>query len=393
MITLKEFQDYIDSFNKEKGQYTINELLSIGVKFKELPLKQRNWESLHQLLGVYNMSAEAYRKRVERYIRCNPDKIEPKVEGDIFRNDYLEKQKVRDWYNAYRRDIRQESRVENLIDEIKNAANKFEPLKIDIKPNNYVYKDDVEAIALLSDWHIGQYSNNFYNKYDQDIAVERVNKLTENLIHYCKLNKVKTLHVLNLGDLIEGLINTNARIEQQMDVAEQLMFAGELLANCLLHLSNNLNHVTYRSVTDNHSRLIPDKRQHIEKENLYRIIDWFIKERLKNSSVEFIEDNIDIGFGLFELKNGMKIAFMHGHEDQKCKILQNVVGATREWIDVVCCGHYHNSAEHTYQGMKLYVNGSLCGTGPYALKNRLFARPNQKLLIFDDNITDIDINL
>ena len=43
--------------------------------------------------------------------------------------------------------------------------------------------------------------------------------------------------------------------------------------------------------------------------------------------------------------------------------------------------------------MKLYVNGSLCGTGPYALKNRLFARPNQKLLIFDDNITDIDINL
>ena len=191
MITLKEFQDYIDSFNKEKGQYTINELLSIGVKFKELPLKQRNWESLHQLLGIYNMSAEAHRKRVERYIRCNPDKIEPKVEGDIFRNDYLEKQKVRDWYNAYRRDIRQESRIENLVDEIKNAANKFRPLKIDIKHNNYVYKDDVEAIALLSDWHIGQYSNNFYNKYDQDIAVERVNKLTENLIHYCKLNKVR----------------------------------------------------------------------------------------------------------------------------------------------------------------------------------------------------------
>lgn len=388
MIDKTEFESFVESFQKEPGKYTIQQLMEIGAKFKELPLKERNWEELHKRLGIYNFSAQAYRHRVERYLRKNESN-----EGKEYREAYTEKQKVRDWYNAYRRDIREEVRIENLKDEIKFAAEKFGKLEIAIKPNDYVYRDSVEAIALLSDWHIGQYSNNFYNKYDQDIAVERVNKLTENLIHYCKLNKVETLHVLNLGDLIEGLINTNARIEQQMDVAEQLMFAGELLANCLLQLSNNLNHVTYRSVTDNHSRLIPDKHQHIEKENLYRIIDWFIKERLKNSSVEFIEDNIDIGFGLFELKNGMKIAFMHGHEDQKSKILQNVVGATREWIDVVCCGHYHNSAEHTYQDMKLYVNGSLCGTGPYALKNRLFARPSQKLLIFDDNITDININV
>ena len=388
MIDKTEFESFVESFQKEPGKYTIQQLMEIGAKFKELPVKERNWEELHKKLGIYNFSPEAYRHRVERYLRKNESN-----EGKEYREAYTEKQKVRDWYNAYRRDIREEVRIENLKDEIKFAAEKFGKLEIAIKPNDYVYRDSVEAIALLSDWHIGQYSNNFYNKYDQDIAVERVNKLTENLIHYCKLNKVETLHVLNLGDLIEGLINTNARIEQQMDVAEQLMFAGELLANCLLQLSNNLNHVTYRSVTDNHSRLIPDKHQHIEKENLYRIIDWFIKERLKNSSVEFIEDNIDIGFGLFELKNGMKIAFMHGHEDQKSKILQNVVGATREWIDVVCCGHYHNSAEHTYQDMKLYVNGSLCGTGPYALKNRLFARPSQKLLIFDDNITDININV
>lgn len=399
-MNLTEFKQYVDNLDPETA-----DVIEIGCLFRKLPVRKRNWNWLLEFLnhknlltGKYaNISADAFRVRVYRYGKLKNEEMEEapeeSAESKDYRDNYSEKQKVRDWYNAYRRDIREEVRIENLIEEIKLAADKFAPLKIAIKPNNYVYKDNVEAIALLSDWHIGQYSNNFYNKYNQDIAVERINKLTENLIYYCKLNKVETLHVLNLGDLIEGLINTNARIEQQMDVAEQLMVAGELLANCLLHLSNNLNHVTYRSVTDNHSRLIPDKHQHIEKENLYRIIDWFIKERLKNSSVEFIEDNIDMGFGLFELKNGMKIAFMHGHEDQKCKILQNVVGATREWIDVVCCGHYHNSAEHTYQDMKLYVNGSLCGTGPYALKNRLFARPNQKLLVIDDNVTDININL
>lgn len=393
-MTIVDFKEYLNTLDPKNA-----DILEIGKSFKLLPVRQRNWEWLFTYLKEHytlpeeyaNITSNAYRQRVDRYCKATGS-VEAKNIPTIDSKD-KEKQQLRDWYTAYRRNIREESRIDTLIDEIKSAADKFKDLPVAVKPNNYVYKDDVEAIALLSDWHIGQYSNNFYNKYDQDIAVERVNKLTENLIYYCKLNKVKTLHVLNLGDLIEGLINTNARIEQQMDVAEQLMFAGELLANCLLQLANNLNHVTYRSVTDNHSRLIPDKHQHIEKENLYRIIDWFIKERLKNSSIEFIEDNIDIGLGLFELKNGMKIAFMHGHEDQKCKILQNVVGATREWIDVVCCGHYHNSAEHTYQDMKLYVNGSLCGTGPYALKNRLFAKPSQKLLVFDNNITDININL
>lgn len=392
------------------------DILQIGAEFKKLPVKERKWDYLLAYLKHNNMipeeelglTSDAYRMRVNRFIRESEDYLEQfnfnrsikenKIVSDKeeevkkFREFYSEKQQIRDWYNAYRRDIRNEARIENLKDEIKNAANKFSKLPINIKPNKYDCRD-VEAIALISDWHIGQIADNFYNKYDEKIAEERVSKLASNIVHYCTLNKVKTLHILNLGDLIEGLINTNARIEQQLDVAEQLMIAGELLANFLLYLNNNVNHVTYRSVTDNHSRLISDKHQHIEKENLYRIIDWFIKERLKDSSIEFIDDNIDRGFGLFTLDNGMKVAFMHGHEDAKCKTLQNVVGATREWVDIVCCGHYHNASEHTFQDMKLYVNGSLCGTGPYALKNRLFAKPNQKLLLVDNNIIDININI
>ena len=177
MITIEEFQSYIDSFHKEKGQYTIEELLKIGVMFKSLPVKKRNWASLHQLLGIYNFSAEAYRHRVERYIKCNPNKIEPNIEGDIFRNDYLEKQKVRDWYNAYRRDIRQESRIENLVDEIKSAADKFKDLESVKyqKPSNTNL--DREAVLLLSDLHIGVDCNNYYNKYNHLIAKERLEKL------------------------------------------------------------------------------------------------------------------------------------------------------------------------------------------------------------------------
>lgn len=396
MITVEEFQTYIDSFHKEKGQYTIEELLQIGVMFKSLPVKKRNWASLHQLLGIYNFSAEAYRHRVERYIRCNPDKIEPNIEGDIFRNDYLEKQKVRDWYNAYRRDIRQESRIENLVDEIKLTVDKLKNLPV-IK---YESKDDVildkEAVLLLSDLHIGVDCNNYYNTYNQNIAKERLEKLLKETIDYCRSNHVKKLNVLNLGDMIAGLIHTNARIEQQMDVAEQVMVAAEYISQFLNELQKGVPEVTYRSVYDNHSRLIVNKNEHIEKEQLSKIIDWFIKERLKETDILFYDNDIDGGIGTLTLNNGQKMIFAHGHQDGRNSSYQNFIGLTQQWVDYICLAHYHNPASKDFQGCKVFINGSIVGTEQYAFGKRLFTKPSQKLLIFrkdSKTVQDIDINL
>ena len=396
MITTEEFQNYIDSFHKEKGQYTIEELLKIGVMFKSLPLKKRNWASLHQLLGVYNFSAEAYRHRVERYIKSNPDKIEPDTEGDIFRNDYLEKQKVRDWYNAYRRDIREEARIENLVDEIKLTVDKLNSLPV-IK---YESKDDVildkEAVLLLSDLHIGVDCNNYYNSYNQNIAKERLEKLLSETIDYCKSNHVKRLNVLNLGDMIAGLIHTNARIEQQMDVAEQVMVAAEYISQFLNELQKGVPEVTYRSVYDNHSRLVANKNEHIEKEQLSRIIDWFIKERLKGTDILFYDNDIDGGIGTLTLNNGQKMIFAHGHQDGRNSSYQNFIGLTQQWVDYICLAHYHNPASKDFQGCKVFINGSIVGTEQYAFGKRLFTKPSQKLLIFrkdSKTIQDIDINL
>lgn len=396
MITIEEFQSYVDSFHKEKGQYTIEELLQIGVMFKSLPVKKRNWASLHQLLGIYNFSAEAYRHRVERYIRCNPDKIEPNVEGDIFRNDYLEKQKVRDWYNAYRRDIRQESRIENLVDEIKLTVDKLKNLPV-IK---YESKDDVildkEAVLLLSDLHIGVDCNNYYNSYNQNIAKERLEKLLKETIDYCRSNHVKRLNVLNLGDMIAGLIHPNARIEQQMDVAEQVMVAAEYISQFLNELQKGVAEITYRSVYDNHSRLVANKNEHIEKEQLSKIIDWFIKERLKETNILFYDNDIDGGIGTLTLNNGQKMIFAHGHQDGRNSSYQNFIGLTQQWVDYICLAHYHNPASKDFQGCKVFINGSIVGTEQYAFGKRLFTKPSQKLLIFrkdSKTVQDIDINL
>lgn len=392
MIDKTEFESFVESYQKEPGKYTIQQLMEIGAKFKELPLKERNWEELHKKLGIYNFSADAYRRRVERYMRKNESN-----EGKEYREAYAEKQKVRDWYNAYRRDIREEVRIENLKDEIKFAAEKFGKLEPIVWPEvKETPVEKTEAVLLISDLHIGVDCDNYYNKYNKDIAKERLAKLQQNVIKYCSINNVSVLNILNLGDLINGIIHTNARIEAQMDVAEQIMYAGELIANFLYGLSKEIPNITYRSVFDNHSRAIANKNEHIEKEQFSRVIDWFIAERLKDTPIEFIANDIDGGIGRMKLASGKTLMFCHGHNDGRNNSYQNFIGLTQEWVDYICMAHYHNPASKDFQGCKVFINGSIVGTESYAFGRRLFTKPSQKLIIFNEgnnNILDIDISL
>lgn len=401
-MNLTEFKQYVDNLDPENA-----DLLEIGYEFRKLPVRERNWSWLLEFLAYKNLltdkyaniSADAFRMRVYGYCKLRdkePEEIpeEESTESKDYRDNYSEKQKIRDWYNAYRRDIREEVRIENLIEEIKLAADKFKDLPKVTSPEKVDYMS-TEAVLLLSDLHIGVDCNNYYNVYNKDIALERLNKLLDKTIDYCLKNNVQKLNIINLGDMIHGIIHTNARIEAQMDVAEQIIVAGEYLSSFINELQAAAPIVTYRSVYDNHSRAIANKNEHVEKEQFSRIIDWFIRERLKDTSVEFIDNEIDGGIGSIKLFN-KKALFAHGHQDSKTTSVQNFIGLTQEWIDFIFLAHYHNSAVKEFQGCKVFINGSIVGTEQYAFGRRLFSKPSQKLLIFKDNcddVVDIDINL
>lgn len=399
MITINEFKEYERSIleeHKEEISLPHESQMLIGVKFKQLPRSMRNWNALVSELHL-DCTGNAFRKRVEKYIKHHPEVFDNKTEGEVYLNDYVEQQKVRDWYNAYRRDIRQEVRIENLKDEIRRAADKFSKIEFEKDLEFYpeVLSNNNEAVLLLSDLHIGVDCDNYYNKYNLTIAMNRLNRLAERTISYCQRNYVKILHVLNLGDMIQGLIHTNARIESQMDVAEQIMMAGELISKFMTKIRGAAPEITYRSVFDNHSRVIASKEDHIEKEQFSRLIDWFIMERLKESGIKFVDNDIDGGIGSLTIC-GRKMLFAHGHQDSRNGSMQNFVGLTREWVDYICLAHYHNPATKEFQGCKVFINGSIVGCESYAFGKRLFTEPSQKLLIFtEDNtdIQDIDINL
>lgn len=408
-MTKQEFNDYISVFNKTADQFTLEEIYDICIKHKALNNKDKNWQELADKVGFKSGSAlRAWTIRKQRADGTLPRNkallsnrnIEEATTEEMATNLqeqiadlYKAKTQNRDILNTYRKGLRDEARVEALKEEIKAVAHSMKDLP-KIEPYKQKEFTNVEAIVNFSDLHLGIEFKNYYNEYNYDIAIKRVNSYLTYVIYYCHLFNIRRLNILNLGDLVSGLIHPSLRMEQQMDVADQIMKAAEILSNFLNQLQLAAPEVIYRSVSDNHSRMTPDKNQSIEKENFGRIIDWYIEERLKKTKIKFPHDNIDVGIGYFKLLNGQHVVFSHGHNDKKNGCFQDMCGLLKIYPDYIIMAHYHSSAEHTYQNCKVYVNGSIVGTDTYAFEHRLFSEPEQKMLIFNTSgIINININL
>lgn len=398
MNTKADLYNYIDSLNKAPGEYSLDELFDIGVMHKSLPQNQKSWKELVSKVG-YQGTADGYRSFVNREQRRKgdlqmADKEEILESNETFEQLYREKTQIRDIYNAYRRSLRGEARSDRFHEQLVESIARLPKItfKAAEKRSN---PSTTEAVLLFSDLHLGVTCNNFYNRYNHNVAIDRVNKLINDTVNYCNMYNVSRLNVLNLGDLIHGLIHTNARIESEYIVADQVMLAAEILANLLAELDNRTGcEIYYRSCTDNHSRMFADKNENLEGENFSKLIDWYLSARLRGSNINMINDNIDESLGKFNLLNGKVVMFAHGHLENTNKCVDAFAGATKQFIDYIFLSHFHNAKEKSYNGSKVFVNGSIVGTEQYALSKRLFSPAEQKLIIFhNDNALDLNINL
>lgn len=405
----KEFLDYVDGYGRDRGEFTEDELYEIGVRYKEeVPLSEKNWSELVELLGVVGedgelKNGEAFRcwikakQKDDGTLRKNVTMLTGQTIEDISMPDFEDKlreikrehykdlTKIRDEYNAYRLDLRAEARIERFQDGLLEAI-KNKPALEKIEVANSV-ENDIEDVMLLSDLHLGCKVDSFYNKYDVEIAKESVQKYVNWEIEHCKKLGVRRLNVVNLGDIVAGAIHVTGRIEQEINVIEQITTACELLANVLNQLQAAAPEVVYRSCTDNHSRLTANFRENIEGENFSKIIDFYLEARLKDTNIVFAHDNLDEEIGSFELLNGKRFMFVHGHHDNYNTVCQDFIGATKQYVDYIALGHWHCSKLKTFQGMKVFVNGSILGTDTYAYSKRLFGNPEQTVITFDgDNV-------
>ena len=418
-MTKEEFWKYVEGFGKKPGEFTDDEREEICLKGKtELSGKDKVgfWGELAERLGVNpgksHKSGEALRVWLKARLAKKGElpKTITMLDGKVVsgadsatiagivaeqkRELYMAQTLTRDVMNEYRDDLRKEARTQLLVKAMGDCADKIaakSPILIGEAPARK--EGDVpfrEAVLAISDMHIGMMINSFCNVYNADIASNRMSKLVSDVITECLRFNVETLHVIDLGDAIHGLIHNSARLSQEYDVAEQVMIAQELLAQALAKLAGAVPKIVYRSCLDNHSRMMANYRDSKDTENFGRLIHHYLKARLKGiPSISFPDDNLDPSLGLVKLAHGENLLFAHGHLDNPTQAIQGIAGILSSMpsgparVSYFLVGHYHAEKLKSYQGCRVIVNGSFCGTDEYALSRRLFSAPSQTLLIFN----------
>ena len=80
-MTKQEFYEFIDSFKKNPGEYTSEEVYEIGKVHKALSMQDRNWGELVKILGL-NKTGNALRKYVAYHMNLDEKQKETLEEFD-----------------------------------------------------------------------------------------------------------------------------------------------------------------------------------------------------------------------------------------------------------------------------------------------------------------------
>lgn len=357
------------SENVRKAIYFLNILLK---KFIEE-------EKEKSLKGISSIERESFIKELE----------EKKLE--------LEKEKIRfqDQKREYRKYVREDSRFEHLVDEMKKSIeelNNNKPLEF---KNIDVTNGEAKAVLMTSDWHIGAKFKNYFSEYSIDIAKERVEELIYKTIKYCKVNNVSEINLELLGDCIDGIIHIGNRVEAEEDVISEIMIYCEILSQAINELTNNGFKVNVRNILGNHSRVNADLKQSMAKENFERLVPWYLEQRLQgNKNVEIISSSISDEIDMYDVYN-TKIICVHGHKDKPQNAVDKLIKMLRVFPNEIHMGHYHADFEKSDYDILTIVNGTLKGTDSYASDIRVTGRPMQKLLIYTEEglLCEYKINL
>ena len=303
-----------------------------------------------------------------------------------------EKIKYQDQKREYRTLLREDARWEHLKDTLTNEVRKVNlvnPMNNELTGLTKVNQFDREAILVLSDWHIGMEIDSHWNIFNIQVAKERMKKLATETIQYCHEQKVEKLHVLICGDMIHGLIHTNARIQSSEDSIQQTIIVSEMLSDMMCLLSNEISNICVYDTHGNHGRAVADKKQALESENFEKIITWYMQARLVNcSNVKFIDSLIDNEIIELDVFNN-KIYAVHGHNDNIGGVIENLSQMTRTFPDMIITGHWHKDFQTEKFNTTLMVNGGFCGLDHYARSKRLNNVPHQKLIIFDEYVGEL----
>ena len=300
-----------------------------------------------------------------------------------------ERQRFFDQRREFNRLLAAEGRKEHIYESLTAAADKLmESIGCVFEDNHFdhVHFDDTEAVLVFSDWHYGMETSNVFNKYNTEICKTRVINTVNAAIHRISLHHCRKLHVVVLGDLMHGAIHTSARVASEELACDQLMQASEILAQAILKLSQYVEETAVYVTYGNHARTVQNKHDSIHRDNMERLVPWWLTQRMQAYDNITIMPEPENEF-LFINACGHDLCASHGDLDTaRCSprllttVFQKKYGKDIEYI---LLGDKHHRESFNELGVTATVCGSLCGTDDYANDKRLYSHPEQLLLIVD----------
>lgn len=299
-----------------------------------------------------------------------------------------ERQKFFDQRREFNKLVSVAGRQEHLYDTLSESASRLNETVGKIYDGSIPELDisDNEAVLVFADWHYGMVAENVFNKYNTGICKDRVKQVVDSAKQKLLIHNCKSLHLVVLGDLFHGAIHTSARVASEELVCDQIMQVSEILAQSVCELSKYVNDVVVYMTFGNHGRTVQSKKDNIHKDNMERLIPWWLKERIINMGANniSIRNDTDNEF-LFINAAGHEICASHGDLDKiqssprlLTTLFQKKFGKDIEYV-LLADKHHRESFEEL--GVTAQICGALCGSDDYANEKRLYSTPSQLMLI------------
>ncbi|NUJ17390.1 hypothetical protein FKN04_12445 [Bacillus glycinifermentans] len=395
--------------NKDGELITVSEEhLSTAVRIKKelqnaSPSRRASWNQLVKLMekeGFYDAeNSESYRCMIKAYQKSIGELPDVQKHADMIAAGKLESIKELVGEMAYEKRENQKYLTQinkgkrELIDfgiiaeqiGIAFKSYDFASLKLENTP---LPSSNKKMIVGLSDLHIGALVDTSINKYNFNIALQRLSVYASIIIREAKINNITDLHIVNLGDVIEhSSMRFNQGYKVEFPFSDQIVQASDLIIKFLMFLSKEGFNITYAGIAGNHDR-ITDKDKNIDGDHVVKPINYAIKSFIHNSGIKNISfdeaDDYEYSLGI----NGKNIKFVHGDLDSlKDEILAKHSNNDGVLYDMIVMGHYHSFRDiEVGLDKRIVVFGSLKGSDDYS-KNKLrkLSSPSQGIIIIDKN--------
>ena len=288
---------------------------------------------------------------------------------------YIDRQKMRDLTKNANSLFRTESRSELLRETVTEAVKSLP--RFDITTSIPRTDGNKSLVLMLGDFHYGAdihvtgLLGETLNHYDSDVFENRMGKLLEETVAILDKENLSSVHVLLVGDLIDGMLRQSQLMRLQYGMVESTIRLSEYLATWLAALAERANVSVYAAM-GNHSEIRPLKAasREFEEENLEKIIMWYLAARFEDVGTVYI--NPACNTSQFVKIEGYNFLLLHGDGEKSIdKVAQNTINLYGTPVDYFVCGHRHKEQEYplglTDGGSSMIIRvPSICGVDKYA---------------------------